>query len=240
MWRVASALFCVSLGVALWYPKKIVFIVDTIEDIDGECPSKHRTGEYCSYRQALQTVIDRHETDHVSIFLADATYKLTKPPPSVNSRFGAVYKSLSIYGTPPTNGSTGTVLDGQGAWQLLKTQVFINMNVSDILFVNGSASNTEKNRNSDGGAIVNGGSMVIKRCKFDSNFAVGTGGAIDSSGTLEIEDVEFRNNKGKVGGALAASGTTKFRVSLKATHVKFEDNSAEVSGALQNSQGSAT
>ena len=242
--RVVVLGIVAALGVTLGDPSQHNFTVDEIKDIDGMCPSKHRSGETCSLRQALKTIVGIDDPGPFSIFLAYATYKLTQLPPKVNSIFGAKYKSFSIVGQPPSNENgtwtNGTIIDGQGAWQLLQTEKFIRTNVSDILFLNGNASNTAKNPNSDGGAINNGGDMVVKRCKFEGNEAVGSGGAILSSGTLELEDVQFRHNKGKTGGALVTSGTIANHVTLQATNVIFENNSAEVSGALQNAQGTAT
>lgn len=130
------------------------------------------------------------------------------------------------------NGSR-PVIDGGGFFQLLTTQVRVEVNVSNIDFVNGMADG-------NGGALQNDGTMRLHHCTLSYNWAVGAGGALQNTGELELEHVSFDNNHASDAGALSSTGTAKRRTSLRAFDVNFTHNWANQSGgALLNDQGDA-
>jgi len=222
----------------------------------AKCPA---TGDHpCSYRAALEQVNEGTEDDHFMIKLQAKTYSFdTASPPQLSQKYGDKTKSVSIVGQPAgdddamyaieassgESSSNGTVLDGSGKWQLLCTLIHINVTVSDVTFVNGSARPDQTPKGSgpqDGGAVSNGGSMVMKRCSFHANNATGQGGAIQNTGALELEDVEFIDNEAKSGGAISSAGSSTEPASLKMKRATFTHNTAQQSGgALNCGPGSA-
>jgi len=212
----------------------VVFDVDNPNDLDGACPSLPGS-TVCTYRTALQAAID-HQGDRVVINMPDDVFTITRLLPSMYVRFGRPFKKVIINGfTEPASGPStgGTILDGGGAWQLLLSQPGMIVNVSNILFRNGAANSTQKH---NGGAIDNGGTMDLKDCDFENNFAYAAGGAISNSGTMTITTAGFRGNRAQDGGAILSSrdggGAT-----LTGTDLTFFDNHAShTGGAIQNAQ----
>ncbi len=67
----------------------------------------------------------------------------------------------------------------------------------------------------DGGGILNAGALALSRTVIEGNRAeAGAGGGISSSGTLDLsspETVIVRNNRARLGGGLASTGTGRLR-----------------------------
>lgn len=214
--------------------------VDSTEDIPGSCPS---SSQYvCTYRAALQAAIDSQvpESELITILLPAARFGIYwKELPHLYVRFGRQTKTIVIKGAPmPEPGSgepaNGTVLDGTGKYQLLRTNTGINVSMSDITFVNGAA----RGGSHDGGALVNDGNMYLTNVFFENCTALAGGGAVSSSGNLTIRTGTFINNSAEDGGAISSSGSAGHRSSLVATDLLFEHNVAsQTAGAVLNAQG---
>ena len=248
MVRVPILLLCATAtGV---FASSLDFYVNTAEDVDGgECPAttKHK----CSYRTALFTATQMDTVGPINIYLPAEHFRIDYneegklPLPQLQILTSKHIKNIAIYGTPAVNGSNGTVLDGIGQYQLLKTQTGINIDVSDITFVNGHAASAHSldHREVDtnnGGAIENDGIMRIRRCHFFNNRAEGAGGAVQNTGDLDLDAASFEGNHAIDGGALASTGSAGRPTSLTARSISFAGNHASQSaGALQNIHGAA-
>ena len=80
-----------------------------------------------------------------------------------------------------------------------------------------------------GGAIFNGGNLVVSATRFSRNTAYGDGGAISNQGTLTIDACLFEHNHtAKRGGAIVNAGTLVINDST------FCGNQAEEGGGLYN------
>jgi hypothetical protein len=129
-----------------------------------------------------------------------------------------------------------TTLDGGGSITLSggnSTLLFVvspntTLTLTNITVVNGFDANT------DGGAVINNGSLVISNSKFFDNQTTSpwSGGAIVSYGPLSITNSEFTRNSAAKGGAIyLASGTAWL------TRSAFFDNSAGTGGAIEHGGG---
>ena len=120
---------------------------------------------------------------------------------------GTIYQSITL------KGSGNSVLDANNAGGFItigdRYSKTLSVTLDDLSFIN--AYTGEKQGNPDGpktgydgeGAIVNGGTLIVKNCYFASNQGIGTeGGAIHNAGTCYIYDSTFFGNGGKKGGAI--------------------------------------
>lgn len=83
-----------------------------------------------------------------------------------------------------------------------------------------------------GGAITNGGEMIITDATFDNNNA-NFGGAIWNEGTLTVNDGSFEGNKAKsAAGAIYNADGAKLTVD----GVSFKENTAKFGGAINNAK----
>lgn len=117
------------------------------------------------------------------------------------------------------------------------------MTITDSVFggstVDASNVNTDANSAHTGGAIYNTGSLTIKASegkltKFISNTAGYNGGAIFSSGFLDLSDVLFDSNSAVVAGALVLG--TGSDVKIKDT--EFKSNTSKNGGGAVYASGS--
>ena len=81
-----------------------------------------------------------------------------------------------------------------------------------------------------GGAIENGGTLIVTDSTFSNNTA-GGGGGIDSFGSVTVSGSTFTGNQAEAGGAIASAGP------LTITNSTFTQNVAESGGALWNGSG---
>ncbi len=92
----------------------------------------------------------------------------------------------------------------------------------------------------DGGAIVNRGTLVVVNSTFTSNTASGYGGAIYNIGTLTVTGSTFiANFAAQRGGAISSGGWDIYGirytgVTATITNSTFTENSANTGGALHN------
>ncbi|MBP2015920.1 InlB B-repeat-containing protein [Anaerococcus degeneri] len=95
----------------------------------------------------------------------------------------------------------------------------------------GTFSNNESNT-SDGGFLAAYGELNITGGKFENNKAKKSGGAIlvGSRATASIENATFNDNKASTGGAIHSSGK------LEIKDLKFNNNKAEKGGAVYSEQ----
>ncbi len=112
----------------------------------------------------------------------------------------------------------GAVLVDKGATLSLK-----NDTLKNNITITGSKTN--------GGAIENDGNLNVVQCNFVSNTADGSGGAIENTGTVNINGVASTftgNQSGKQGGAIDSSGSGALNVS----YATFYGNLAPSGGAI--------
>jgi predicted outer membrane repeat protein len=79
----------------------------------------------------------------------------------------------------------------------------------------------------DGGGILNAGTLALSRTVIEGNRAeAGAGGGISSSGTLDLsspETVIVRDNRARLGGGLASTGTSRLRSLVVQSNVATQD-----------------
>ena len=117
-----------------------------------------------------------------------------------------------------------------------------NLTISDVNFLHNQTANLAN----DGGALFNmAGSVKLERVDFNTNTAVGNGGAlvVMNDGTVDATTVSFNSNRADSitrptekheGGAVFVHGT------LIARDSKFQDNSSQYGGAVYIHHGSVT
>ena len=115
--------------------------ITTLDDVQGA--SCAQGSEFCSYRGALLRAVQFEDELPVRIQLLPGVHPITlgdldEMDPGVGS------KSISILGA-----EAGSTLDGRGKWQLVYTKARIHLNISNVTFLHGAATNRP-----NGGAIV--------------------------------------------------------------------------------------
>ena len=157
-----------------------------------------------------------------------------------NNRDITLNKNMVIKGQSKDN----TIIDGSNGYQIFVINSGVNISLLNVTIRN--AKPTSKN----GGAIQNnGGTLTVNNCKFNDNSASRTGrfdytniygGAIYSTGTLNIINSSFNNNvalsgsnNDAQGGAIYSSGP------LNITDSIFTNNNATSSSGTQNDDGGA-
>lgn len=136
-------------------------------------------------------------------------------------RCGAAPPPIVLTGGPLTiskkvkidGGASGITLSGGDASTLLTVEATGQVTLRNLILTDGF------NASSDGGAIVNLGTLVVSRSRLTQNVAaVGSGGAILSLGPLLVIDSELDHNKAANGGAIyprfanATTGIVRSRV----------------------------
>ena len=211
------------------------YTIDSVEDGPGQCPTH---GQYkCTYRAALQAVIDTQSDQPFVIDMLPGTYKIDyQGLPRLQCIHGESSKRLSIVGARKDR----SILDGVNTHQMLISSTCMDIDVSNIDFINGLADGTGQG-GSNGGAITNDGKMTLNNCNFYDNKCRAAGGAIQNTGDMMITHAKFlRNSAGDSGGALSSSGTNDKHMSLMAADITFADNRAvHNAGAVQTTHGSA-
>ncbi|WP_311486957.1 InlB B-repeat-containing protein [uncultured Anaerococcus sp.] len=104
-------------------------------------------------------------------------------------------------------------------------------NGTSVNIIGGTFSNNES-KTSDGGFLAAYGELNITGGKFENNNAKKTGGAIivGSRATAKIENASFENNHASTGGAIHSSGE------LDIVDSKFSNNTATKGGAVYSEQ----
>jgi CSLREA domain-containing protein len=130
---------------------------------------------------------------------------------------------LNTGGTLTINGSNSRrpiVIDGAGAHQVFDVGGSGALTLGNLTIQHASSGST-------GGAIVNGGILIVLMSTFRNNAAVTDGGAIVNAlgGSLNIANSTFMANSASYGGALAADGGT-----VTIYNSTFSGNSATTNG----------
>lgn len=136
------------------------------------------------------------------------------------------------------NGATITRSSASGTphFRLFDVATGGSLTLTDVIVSNGIADNGQQG----GGAIYNGGTLVVTACTFLSNSnpaSTGTsGGAIQNSGVLTVTRSVFTGNVAMEGGAVFNQNSTTISQST------FTNNAATIygGGALLNAYGTTT
>ena len=150
-------------------------------------------------------------------------------PGLVNITF-AVSGTLSLDGTPlPTitndltiiASTAGLTIDARGASGIFQVNTGATVSLAGLTLANGSAT--------DGGAILNDGTLALISCTLSGNAASDDGGAIENLGTLTLTNTTlYGNSAGDSGGGVANAGTSSL------TNVTLSGNGAGAGGGVFN------
>ncbi|MBM7059917.1 hypothetical protein JQX08_04295 [Pseudomonas sp. UL073] len=206
---------------------------------DGVCNSQ------CTLRDAVISANRLGGSNR--ILLAAGTYTLQLPPPggedgqifdedqNANGDLDITAGSLSLIGV----GTAQTLIDGGGIDRILEVLGGASLTVQDLTLRNGRTS-------TNGGAIENLGSLLVRRVLLQDNLAFdsfgrGEGGAIANNGTLEVYNSTFERNRADFGdsghawgGAIFNSGTLLVRDSLFRNNITNGDDVVALGGAIFN------
>ena len=106
---------------------------------------------------------------------------------SLTASLPQITGDLTIIG--PTS-SPGITIDGGGAVQIMNVHSGAMLTINNVTIAHGQS-------NSDGGGILNGGTLTINNSTFEANAAgsTGSGGAVSNGGTLTVTDSTFFANE---------------------------------------------
>jgi len=143
-----------------------------------------------------------------------------------------ISKNLTIIG----KGADKTIINAEHMGRIFNTEPNINLILINISLINGNT--VIDSSTAHGGAIYSRGSLLIKNCIFENNYANRSGGAIligtyNAVGDLEIIDCQFINNtaKNNQGGAIFTWDSLGGH-KLSITNSIFSNNKANVAGAI--------
>jgi len=183
-----------------------IWTVDTLTDgNDTSC-----TDGDCTLREAIHVAADG-DTIQFSI---TGTITLGSPI--------TLGKNLIITGP----GSSELSISGGDATRIFEISSGKTVSISDLTFTQGWS-------NSDGGAIVNLGTLFVTDSVFSSNTATNHGGAIKNSSVLEVTNSTFNHNQtgsGSFGGGIYNTSYGDLTVQ----NCTFFENSAEFGGGIDN------
>jgi hypothetical protein len=187
----------------------------------GDCGAP---ADACSIADAVTSANAKPVTDSVRIVLAGGTYALPSPTPTalVITFAGPSLTLAAGSGTP--------ILDGGNAARLLSVGAASTVTLDGLEIRAGAVAG-------QGGAILDDGTLTVRRSTLSGNSAT-NGGAISVSGgaRLAVQDSTLAGNAASAvgGGAIIASGATTIERSA------IVGNSAPVNGAGINVQPAAT
>ena len=118
----------------------------------------------------------------------------------------------------------GIHLNGNAASRIFQVAGGATVTLNALTLTNGFANG------SDGGAIVNAGTLTVNRCHVSGNQASATGGGILNNGTLTIRESTFSSNTAMAnwGGGVENNGT------VVVSRSTFVGNQANGGGAIDN------
>jgi CSLREA domain-containing protein len=168
-------------------PIAVYRVTKTADSNDGVCNND------CSLREALAAAITGAQIEFVAAF--------HKEPNTIQLSHGEllIKKNVRIVGP----GATLLTISGTGTNRVLLVEASASAAISGVTLLGGRL------RGSDGGAGVRSeGSLRLTQSRIFDNQTehMGVGGAIWSSGALEISDSEIAVNEAGQGGAIYASG----------------------------------
>ena len=157
---------------------------------DGACVS--RAGG-CTLRAAVQEANASREA--ATIVVPAGTYILSIAPEGANfGRSGSLFLGgeITVQGADPS----GTILDGGGIDRVFQIPQGARADLSGLTVRNGAA------RGSDGGGVLNRGSLVMTNVVLQHNRATadpgqpnGRGGALSNEGKTRLMNVKFASNE---------------------------------------------
>lgn len=129
-----------------------------------------------------------------------------------------INKNMKIIG----ESKTGTIINGNNKNWIFLIKPGINVNINNLVLINGRSSKA-------GGSINNYGTLIVTNSTFRSNRAYG-GGAISNyiHANLIVKGCTFTDNKATFGGAVENGGK------MIATRSAFKGNKAVSGGAIDN------
>ncbi len=134
---------------------------------------------------------------------------------------GTYHENSLIISKDITLKGINTVIDGDDKNRILKINDG-NVNIQGITFTHGN----RRTKSYEGGAIYSSGILNISDCKFIENHASRNGGAIYNHRVMNVKNSEFINNTGEYdGGAIYQTV-----LSSSIDNTKFEDNHAAGDG----------
>ena len=173
-----------------------------------------------SIKNATKTV-----TNGGTVRIADGLYT------GVSNTKITIDKDMIIKG----QSKSGTIINGTNNAWIFKIPKGKNVVIQNLTLANGYRFVTERDENSDeiydsdGGAIINKGTLTVEDSNFIGNTA-SDGGAIFNWGTLTVAGSTFAGNAARLdGGAIVVLGTTTIIDSI------FTNNAASYGGAISKS-----
>ncbi|MBZ2165467.1 beta strand repeat-containing protein [Methanobacterium spitsbergense] len=152
------------------------------------------------------------------IYIANEQYQ------GINNTGITIDKNMTINGESQTD----TIINGTGANWIFNIQNGIYFSINNLTLTNATTTN--------GGAIMNDGTLTVTGSTFTGNKATNYGGAIyNHDGTLTVTGSTFINNNAVVGGAIFKNDGT-----LTVTGSTFTGNNAGSGGAIYNNKDTLT
>ncbi len=165
------------------------------------------------------------------------TIKLNSGTLLIASSTITINKNINITGADQT-----VLISGDNKYQLFQIASTATVNINNITFTKGNATNGGAitnngnlnvnnsaftyNNATEGGAIANTGNISINNSTFTYNIATGYSGAINNNGNLNVNNSAFTYNNATLGGAIANTGN------LTIDNSTFTYNNATEGGAI--------
>ena len=226
----------------------VTFTVNTTDDGvdvspgDGNCSTTPTLPYICTLRAAVMEANRAHNGATIILPASVTPYTLKISPDIADGEATGDLNLLipSGYAPGPTTitgaGAATTVIDANGIDRILRIDAGRSLTISGVSLVNGLLTVS-----SDGGGIVNSGSLVLNDCIVSHNVAIvgsSSGGAIKNVGVLQATNVTFNDNHaGGLGGAIQNLSPG----SLNLSQSTLSANTASDGGGIaQSSSGAST
>lgn len=200
---------------------QISYIVTTTADITGACP-----GVSCSLRAAIAAANVDAAGSSIT-FNVSGTITLASRLPVVTDSNFLLISGPAARITIDANGLAGS------HFQALSVQAGASVTLRNLTLTHARAT-------SDGGAILNAGTLTIDNCIFQDNWTSATGGAIYNTdpGILTIDRSTFQDNQADgSGGAIHNQSSVGAGITtLSIDHSTFLHNQStgSIGGAIHN------
>ncbi len=152
-----------------------------------------------------------HDQDSVIAITTGGVIDLESPLPTID-------RDVQILGP----GASVLTVSGNDATQLFNVYGGVTAVIAGMTIADGTASN--------GGGILNAGTLTVNNCTIADDSAQLDGGGIDNEGALTVADSTFAGDSAQSGGGIQSSGFEG--VTLTVTNCTFSGNSAQTGGGI--------
>jgi len=207
----------------------IVTVTDSA-DASGASYSCASGSSTCTLREAIAVANSAAAgTTTAILFSGVSTIAITGGTINVTGNAVLIGPGASVANPPATgapSASSGLTINGGSAAQVFYVAAGVNFTVSGLTFAGDNGSN--------GGGILNIGTLSVFNTAFTNNTVSAYGGGIYNQGSLTVVGSTFSGNTADLGGGIFDDGSAATTIAGST----FSNNTAEYGGAYYNESSS--